>query len=58
MSESNSARVITPMPPSLVKAIDDYRFDQRMPSRSEAIRRLIKLGLDAAKGGFKGGKGR
>jgi hypothetical protein len=54
MSETNServrTRVITPMPKSLLQAIDDYRFAQRHPSRSAAIRRLIELGLAAAKG--------
>jgi hypothetical protein len=50
MSETDSTRVITPMPKSLVQAIDDYRFAQRHPSRAEAIRRLIELGLEAAKG--------
>lgn len=29
--------------------IDEFRFTQRMPSRAEAIRRLIQLGLEAAK---------
>ena len=48
MDESNSERVITPMPPSLVTAIDDFRFANRVPSRAEAIRRLIELGLEAA----------
>jgi metal-responsive CopG/Arc/MetJ family transcriptional regulator len=46
--ETNSERIITPMPPSLVKAIDDFRYEQRIPSRSEAVRRLIGLGLEAA----------
>jgi hypothetical protein len=54
MSETNServrTRVITPMPKSLLQAIDDYRFAQRHPSRSAAIRRLIELGLAVAKG--------
>ena len=45
MAEQNSERVITPMPPSLLKAIDDYRFAERIPSRAEAIRRLIENGL-------------
>jgi hypothetical protein len=45
MDESASERVITPMPKSLLAAIDDYRFAQRMPSRAEAIRRLIEAGL-------------
>lgn len=48
MSEPNSERVITPMPRSLVKAIEDYRYEARIPSRAEAIRRLIELGLQAA----------
>ncbi len=49
MSEPNSERVITPMPPSLVKEIDDYRFQQRVPSRAEAIRQLIIAGIEAIK---------
>lgn len=28
-------------------AIDDWRFEQRMPSRASAIRRLINIGLHA-----------
>jgi hypothetical protein len=27
------------------KAIDDWRFDKRIPTRAEAIRQLIALGL-------------
>lgn len=49
MSEPNSERVITPMPKALVSAIDDFRFETRLPSRAEAIRRLIELGLEAAR---------
>ena len=48
MEEPNSERVITPMPKSLVASVDDYRFANRMPSRAEAIRRLIEMGLRAA----------
>lgn len=48
MQEANSERIITPMPPSLVRAIEDFRFAQRVQSRAEAIRRLIELGLQAA----------
>jgi metal-responsive CopG/Arc/MetJ family transcriptional regulator len=48
MDELNSERIITPMPKSLVTAVDDYRFSNRMPSRAEAIRRLIEMGLEAA----------
>ncbi|KUO57195.1 MAG: hypothetical protein APF80_04215 [Alphaproteobacteria bacterium BRH_c36] len=31
-------------------AIDDWRFKHRMPSRAAAVRDLLKLGLQAAKG--------
>jgi hypothetical protein len=32
-------------------AIDDWRFNQRMPSRAAAIRELLKIGMQAiAKG--------
>ena len=31
-------------------AIDDYRFDQRIPSRAAAVRQLLRLGLQALKG--------
>lgn len=35
--------------PSLISRIDDWRAKQRgLPSRSEAIRRLVELGLGAA----------
>jgi len=47
--EPVSERIIIPMAESLVKAIDDYRFTARRPSRADAIRHLIELGLEAAK---------
>jgi hypothetical protein len=31
-------------------AIDDYRFDQRIPSRAAAVRQLLRLGLQALQG--------
>jgi hypothetical protein len=30
-------------------AIDDYRFQQRMPSRAAAVRQLLRLGMMALK---------
>ena len=30
-----------------VKALDDWRFERRMPSRASAIRELLKRGLAA-----------
>lgn len=49
MSDPKDARIIIPVAQSLLEAIDDFRFDNRLPSRSEAVRRLIELGLAAAK---------
>ena len=31
-------------------AIDDYRFEQRIPSRAAAVRQLLRLGLLALNG--------
>ena len=35
---------------ALAQQITDFRYDQRLPSDNEAIRRLIELGLKAARG--------
>ena len=47
METEKDPRIITPIPRALLQAIDDYRFDQRLASRAEAIRQLIDLGLKA-----------
>jgi hypothetical protein len=36
---------------SIADAIDTWRYANRIPTRAEAIRRLIEIGLDAARGG-------
>ena len=33
----------------LLKKIDDFRFENRYPSRSAATKELIQLGMDALK---------
>ena len=42
-------RFIILMPRELIERIDDFRFQQRLPSRSEAVRQLIEAGLRHAK---------
>ena len=32
-------------PETTERAVDDYRFSNRLPSRAEAVRRLIETGL-------------
>ncbi len=41
-------KIIFVMEEDLLKRIDDFRFDNRINSRSEAIRRLIEEGLKAS----------
>jgi metal-responsive CopG/Arc/MetJ family transcriptional regulator len=38
-------RVVLTMPKDLLDQIDEYRWANRIPSRAEAIRQLIKEGL-------------
>jgi hypothetical protein len=33
--------------PEELKAVDDFRFEQRMPSRAAAVRELMRRGLGA-----------
>lgn len=42
-------RVAIPMPAELIAQIDEYRWANRLPSRAEAIRQLVKEGLKAPK---------
>jgi len=49
MEEPITERILTPMPRSLVVDVDDYRFGNRLPSRAEAIRQLLKLGVQSAR---------
>ena len=49
VDELKSERVLTMMTPSEVKRVDDWSFENRIRSRGEAIRRLIELGLEAAR---------
>jgi len=40
-------RLQVSLPEEIVKAIDDYRFAIRAPSRAEAVRQLLKVGQAA-----------
>jgi len=42
-------RLLLVLPDDLLAEIDDHRFANRIETRTEAIRRLIRAGLDAAK---------
>lgn len=38
------------LPPALAEQVEDYRFENRLKTEADAIRRLLQLGLDAARG--------
>ncbi len=46
---TSPSRKSVSLPAALWKQIEDYRFEERIQTESEAIRRLIELGLQAAK---------
>ncbi|MCL7999918.1 hypothetical protein M8994_16910 [Brucella sp. 21LCYQ03] len=52
MKEALSAKVQIMIEPSLIKKIDDWRFTNRVSSRSRAMRELLKtiLSDEKAKG--------
>ena len=42
-------RVLVVLTKDLLRRVDDYRYANRLPSRVEAIRRLLETGLAATK---------
>ena len=40
-------RKIVSLPAALAKAIEDFRFEERISTEAEAIRRLLEAGLEA-----------
>ncbi len=62
-SQARDERLQLMLTPGEVRAIDDFRFKTRMPSRAAAIRELLKRGLAAegfafaAEGGQSSGYG-
>jgi len=49
-------RKMMSLSPKIAKAVSDYRFEHRIKTESEAIRRLIDAGLERL--GFKPGRSR
>ena len=43
--EPRDKRIIIPLSKAELEAIDDWRFDNRMASRAEAVRVLIERGM-------------
>ena len=49
VNRDTTTRKLVSLPHTMVQAIEDFRFQGRIKTESEAIRRLIELGLNAAK---------
>ncbi|KKL59924.1 hypothetical protein LCGC14_2210450 [marine sediment metagenome] len=43
--ESRDKRIIIPLNAAELEALDNWRFDKHMPSRAEAVRKLLLLGM-------------
>jgi hypothetical protein len=48
MSEMRGERLQVMLSPEELKAVDDFRFRHRMPTRAAAVRELLKFGLAAS----------
>lgn len=47
MSEHREERLQVMLRPDELRALDNWRFEHRMPSRAAAVRELLKRGLAA-----------
>lgn len=49
MAKPPDVRIILALPPALFAEVIAHRAAKRLPSRTEAIRRLLRVGLDTAR---------
>ncbi|MEM9670643.1 MAG: hypothetical protein AAF950_17135 [Pseudomonadota bacterium] len=43
------SRKMVSLPSEMAEKVEDYRYEQRFKTEADAIRELIRLGLEAAK---------
>jgi len=43
---TDKPRILLTLDPDLLERIDDYRYENRIPARSEAIRKLLNDSLE------------
>lgn len=46
MAESKALRKLVTLDDATIRRLDDYRFGQRFSRESDALKRLIEIGLD------------
>jgi len=54
LPEQKTERFNLFMSPSEMKAIDDWAWENRVRSKSEALRQLVRIGIEATKGSAHG----
>jgi metal-responsive CopG/Arc/MetJ family transcriptional regulator len=45
-----NSRILVDIPREILRAVEDYRYSARIPSRAAAIRQLIEMGLQTTLG--------
>jgi hypothetical protein len=48
MTDTRGERLQIMLAPEELMALDDFRFEHRMPTRAAAVRELLRLGLTVA----------
>lgn len=46
VDKTKNTQILVTFPNELLKAVEDYRFENRVDNRNEAIRELISKGLE------------
>lgn len=46
VDKTKNKQVLVTIPIELLKEIEDFQFENRIPNRNEAIRRLLEKGLN------------
>lgn len=46
INPETTIRKLISFPRDLVQEVNDYRFDERIAAESEALRRLVRIGLE------------
>ena len=54
---ARSGRLNVPLSADEMRALDDFRFEHRMPSRAATVRELMRRGLQAVETGRKRPRG-
>jgi hypothetical protein len=56
-NRARAVRVPVPLSADEMRALDDFRFEHRMPSRAATVRELMRRGLHAVEDGRKRRRG-